>query len=270
MTIDFAKLADPFPAEDIEWRVQSSGKKGDKVWARVLAYVTNRAIQERLDAVAGPGNWRNEFTTGPGGGVLCGISIRVERADGTYEWVTKYDGAENTDIEAIKGGLSGAMKRAAVQWGIGRILYKLPAGWAQIEADKKKALHSDKLKESKEWFYWNPPNLPAWALPEGTKTADGYPLGDPPYQPEPETEPPPAKKPDKPTPGQLSELVKLGEANDLDKAAIAKLSTERFNAPPSKLKPHQFAALWDRVNLGDWLPDDIDKTMNPKNEEEAA
>ncbi|EPF6937558.1 Rad52/Rad22 family DNA repair protein, partial [Salmonella enterica subsp. enterica serovar Typhimurium] len=38
-------LDEPFAAEDIEWRIQQSGKTRDgKLWAMVLAYVTNRAI----------------------------------------------------------------------------------------------------------------------------------------------------------------------------------------------------------------------------------
>ncbi|QSD74708.1 hypothetical protein C7X22_007880 [Salmonella enterica subsp. enterica serovar Infantis] len=42
------QLDEPFAAEDIEWRIQQSGKTRDgKVWALVLAYVTNRAIMKR-------------------------------------------------------------------------------------------------------------------------------------------------------------------------------------------------------------------------------
>ena len=114
-------LAEPFAPHDIEWRIGRAGEKNDKVWATCLAYVTNRAIMQRLDDVCGPGNWRNEikeWTTGSPG-VLSGISIRVGTADGS-EWVTKWDGAEQTDIESVKGGFSNAMKRAAVLWGIGR------------------------------------------------------------------------------------------------------------------------------------------------------
>ena len=39
-------LNEPFPVEDIEWRIQQSGDKNGKPWAMVLAYVTNRAIME--------------------------------------------------------------------------------------------------------------------------------------------------------------------------------------------------------------------------------
>ncbi|QEJ60418.1 hypothetical protein FYA01_23630 [Salmonella enterica subsp. enterica serovar Bredeney] len=48
--------------KNIEWRIQQSGKTRDgKVWAMVLAYVTNRAIMKRLDDVCGKAGWRNEY-----------------------------------------------------------------------------------------------------------------------------------------------------------------------------------------------------------------
>jgi hypothetical protein len=161
MPIDFTALKKPFPPEDVEWRIQSSGEKNGKIWAMVLAYITNRAIMDRLDEVCGPGNWKNKFDTGPQGGVICCIAIKV---DG--EWVEKWDGADKTAVEEVKGGLSGAMKRAGVQWGIGRYLYDLDAGWAKISDNGK---FSAKLKEGNKWFRWDPPDLPAWALPEGKK-----------------------------------------------------------------------------------------------------
>jgi hypothetical protein len=161
------ELKRPFPPEDIEWRIQRSGMKEGKPWAMVLAYVTNRAIQDRLDIVIGPENWRNIYKPGPAGGVLCGIAIRLEGRG----WITKWDGAENTDIESIKGGLSGAMKRAAVQWGIGRYLYNLEAGFANFHDNGK---HRDYIKVSRNsndgaWFRWDPPPLPEWALPAGVQ-----------------------------------------------------------------------------------------------------
>ena len=155
--IDWKALAEVFPEADIEWRLQQLGEKNNKIWGMCLAYVTNRAIMQRLDDVIGPERWKNEFQTGPHGGVLCGISIKVDD-----EWIVKFDGAENTAIEAIKGGLSGAMKRAAVQWGIGRYLYNLEEGWVTVD-DKGK--FSGKLKTGK-YFKWNPPKLPSWAVPK--------------------------------------------------------------------------------------------------------
>ena len=169
--IDFSKLKDPFDARDIEWRLQSCGEKNGKVWGICLAYVTNRAIQNRLDDVCGPENWKNEFKEGPDGGILCGISIKCGD-----EWVTKWDGAENTAIEAVKGGLSNSMKRAAsTGWGIGRYLYYLDEGFAKVSENGKL---SGKTKEGK-WFKWDPPSLPAWALPKNTKMSDVTPASTP-------------------------------------------------------------------------------------------
>lgn len=157
--MNLAKLREPFAATDIEWRVGRAGKNSRGIWAMCLAYITNRAIMERLDDVCGPTNWRNDYREAPAGGVLCGLSIRVGD-----EWVTKWDGAENTDMEAVKGGLSGAMKRAAVQWGIGRYLYDLPEGWATISDSGR---YYGKTKDG-DVFHWDPPALPEWALPGGS------------------------------------------------------------------------------------------------------
>lgn len=158
--INFKALGECFHADEIEWRLQQAGDKNGKIWAISVPYVTNRAIMQRLDDVVGPANWKNEFAQGPEGGVLCGLSIKV---DG--EWVTKWDGAENTDIEGVKGGLSGAMKRAAVQWGIGRYLYGLDETFANVSDNGKLR---GKTKDGKP-FKWDPPRLPDWALPGETK-----------------------------------------------------------------------------------------------------
>ncbi len=152
-------LAEPFPASDIEWRIGQSGQNSKGIWAKVLAYITNRAIMERLDEVCGPENWRNEFRY-EGQGVLCGISIWTPDKG----WVAKWDGAENTDVEAVKGGLSSAMKRAGVQWGIGRYLYQLEEGWAVIGPEGSNYVAKNDKKEMPA-FRWDPPKLPKWALP---------------------------------------------------------------------------------------------------------
>lgn len=98
-----------------------------------VPYVTNRAIQNRLDEVCGPENWYNEFkpwhSNGKKDAQLCGIAIYFEGKG----FITKWDGAEDSDIEPIKGGLSDSMKRAAYQWGIGRVLYSLDTVWVDIE-----------------------------------------------------------------------------------------------------------------------------------------
>ena len=106
----------------------------DKTSGLAIPYVTNRAIQDRLDEVVGPENWYNDYKPWHGNGKkdaqICGISIYFEGKG----FITKWDGAEDSDIEPIKGGLSDSMKRAAVQWGVGRVLYKMTKPlWVRIE-----------------------------------------------------------------------------------------------------------------------------------------
>lgn len=156
-------LKEPFDPSDIEWRIAQRGERDGKPWAKVLAYVTNRAIMERLDEIVGPQCWKNEFKQLPGA-FLCGLSIKVGD-----EWITKWDGAQESQIEATKGGLSGAMKRAAVQWGIGRYLYNLEGGFADVSTNGKHYAAKDTRNNHKA-FKWNPPTLPEWALPTRKET----------------------------------------------------------------------------------------------------
>ena len=142
----FSELSKPFGQSDIEWRAGATNQ--DKTRALALAYITSRAVMDRLDEVVGPENWRDEYQPGPDGGLICGLSLRLDD-----EWITKWDGAENTLVEEVKGGLSGAYKRAAVKWGIGRYLYKLDRVWVPCELTGKTVV----LKMI--------PPLPDWALP---------------------------------------------------------------------------------------------------------
>ena len=164
-----AGLQAPFLPEDIEWRAQRTGTKKGKVWVIAIPYITSRAIMKRLDEVCGLGNWKNEYRELKDGGFLCGLSILLP-APHSYQrrWVTKWDGADKTQIEQIKGGISGALKRAGVPWGIGRYLYELTATFGMISDHGK---YNGKIKgknnEDDIYFSWNPPSLPKWALPDG-------------------------------------------------------------------------------------------------------
>lgn len=166
-------LSDPFESHDIEWRVQQSGlTKNQQPWVMVIPYVTNRAIQQRLDEVVGVDGWENILQPSPcGKGYLCGLKVRI--AD---KWVTKWDGAEYTNVEALKGAVSGSMKRAAVQFGIGRYLYSLSTEFANCQVVDSRFNCTGEFisipvnkgqkngpKVTAEWF---PPQLPDWALPK--------------------------------------------------------------------------------------------------------
>lgn len=139
-------FAAPLPVDELEWRVGTKTKDGKKGLA--LVYFTSRSGMERLDDVVGPENWRDEYDT-MGTTTLCHLSVRI---DG--EWITKVDGCGAPDIEAEKGAISDAFKRACVKWGIGRYLYRVPSPWVELD-------DHGRIK--------TPPKLPAWALPPSTK-----------------------------------------------------------------------------------------------------
>jgi len=158
----WTRLADPLDPADLTWMPGSVTKSGDK--AMLLAFVTSRAVMDRLDECLGPANWTDHYETGPSGGVLCQLSVRLEGG----EWLTKEDVAENTNIEAVKGGVSGALKRAAVKFGVGRYLYHLDSDWIRIQQGWSNGRGVDVSKDREHIGWCAIPKLPEWALPGGS------------------------------------------------------------------------------------------------------
>ena len=114
-------LTVPLAPEEIEFKIQSVSAKGtDKAKTLVVPYLNNRAVMERFDKAFGISGWQSHFEQIEGG-FICRITAEI---DGKF--VTKSDGANRTDIEPVKGGISDAMKRCAVQFGLGRSLYNYP------------------------------------------------------------------------------------------------------------------------------------------------
>lgn len=165
-----AALRRPFPSNRIEWRVAMSGEKDNGPWARVLAYIDNRAAMERLDDVFGPHWSQEERFSQVGNAAVCTVSIHISGVEGYPDrTVTGSCAVEASgEIDEFKSAASGAMKRAVVNLGIGRYLYDLPEAWAEIS---DKGVYSAKTKSGK-WFKWNPPALPAWAIPQGDSGSD--------------------------------------------------------------------------------------------------
>ena len=157
----FKALREPFDFQDVDFRVQWVNQ--DKTGGTAVPYLKKQAIQDRLDAVLGPNNWKSSFRSWhpdtykrQGKMVevpsqLCGISLWDSEKK---EWITKWDGAENTEHEPVKGGLSDAFKRAAVQWGVGRYLSLMGAAYVKLELvhDKPRIENPDELKKKYEDF----------------------------------------------------------------------------------------------------------------------
>jgi hypothetical protein len=122
-------LTQPLTADEIEWKVITA-KNGQTTLA---PYIDARAVMSRLDRAFGPFGWQVRYTPAQVGsehGVIASIAIKNPE---TGEWVEKQDGSGASDMEPFKGGISGALKRAATAWGIGRELYAYPRVIAEGE-----------------------------------------------------------------------------------------------------------------------------------------
>lgn len=139
-------LKRPFDPKKISWRVGATTQ--DKSKGIALAYIDARDVMHRLDEVFGM-DWQCSYSHADTK-TVCEIGVFV---DG--QWIWRAGGAGDSDIEAEKGALSDAFKRAAVLFGIGQYLYSIPNSWVELEEKGK----SHVIKQ--------PPTLPSWATPEG-------------------------------------------------------------------------------------------------------
>lgn len=142
-----AALAEPFSRNEVKFKPQSV--KGNRALA--MAYVDARVVQDRLDDVLGVENWQDEYETLADGSVVCKLTCRLGD-----RWITKVDvggPSEQPDGgDRVKAAFSDALKRAAVKFGVGRYLYRLPATWADYDPVKRQ--------------FSSPPALPAFATPK--------------------------------------------------------------------------------------------------------
>ena len=133
--MNLADLRKPFDPKKVSWRIGSTN--ADKTKGMALAYIDARDVQDRFDEVCGIEGWANRFIPMHDKKTVCEIGVKVSHgsdlAGPRMEWVWKSDGAGDSDVEAEKGALSDAFKRAAVKWGVGRYLYDLDSPWVAIE-----------------------------------------------------------------------------------------------------------------------------------------
>lgn len=123
------RLARPTPADEVQTRPdratyqhkptcqgRACPSQNDPAAHVQLSYVNARYVMRVLTEVAGP-YWQRDHKP-INGSVACGIGILI---DG--QWIWRWDGAGETDIEGQKGAYSDSFKRAGVSWGIARDLY---------------------------------------------------------------------------------------------------------------------------------------------------
>lgn len=145
-----AALAAPFPSSEIKWKPQRTTQ--DKTRAEAVAYIDARNVSRRLDEVVG-WDWAVDYQPILGGpqnvvSVICRLCVMGMTRSGIGSF-TMGDGSQ---ADPWKSAESDALKRAAVNFGIGRYLYELGQTWVPYDAQRRRLVEE--------------PTLPAWALPE--------------------------------------------------------------------------------------------------------
>ena len=153
-----AALSAPFDLAEVQFKpAVISGNR-----ALALAYVDARSIQDRLDDVLGIDGWHDSYRVLPDGSVMCRLRLRIGE-----QWITKVDvGGQSEQPDGgdrTKAAFSDALKRAAVKFGIGRYLYRLPAQWVDYDSHKRE--------------FVKPPTLPVSAVPVTIDAAGAAALG---------------------------------------------------------------------------------------------
>jgi Rad52/22 family double-strand break repair protein len=153
-------LAAPFEPSEVKWKPQAV--KGNRALA--IAYIDARVIQDRLDEVLGVEGWQDEYQLLPDNSVMCKLRLKLGR-----RWITKMDVGSPSEQpdggDRLKAAFSDALKRAAVKFGIGRYLYRLPQQWCDYDSSKRQFAQT--------------PRLPCFAVPSKQAPERGKPKSKP-------------------------------------------------------------------------------------------
>src|SRR5439155_13885012 len=136
------QLLAPFESNEVKFK--PAVVTGNRALA--LPYVDARVIQDRLDEVLGVAGWQDEYECLPDGSVVCRLRLRLGS-----EWITKMDvggpSEQPDEGDRRKAAVSDALKRAAVKFGVGRYLYRLPQQWVDYDPQKKQLKNLPALPE---------------------------------------------------------------------------------------------------------------------------
>lgn len=116
----FDKLLKGWKGKELNYRPGYSTAEG----FRVFLYIDKDSIQQRLDDVLGPTNWRASYRHDLDA-TICKLALCF---DGEWCWKEGVGGKPKMEKEqdAVKGAATDAFRQAADAWGFGRYLSRLP------------------------------------------------------------------------------------------------------------------------------------------------
>lgn len=133
--------------DQVGWIPRGTTRDGKK--ARAVPHVDARYVMSTLDAVFGPEEWEFDYEI-QALNVESGIRYCVVKAKLSVSGVTKCDVGtayaepdRNGEMKVdryknlVESAVSHALKRAAVHFGVARVLYEIEGVWTPFDADKK-------------------------------------------------------------------------------------------------------------------------------------
>jgi recombination DNA repair RAD52 pathway protein len=118
------QLTAPFTMIGVDKKEYPSHKWKPQVCNNIQAicvpYIDARQVSERLNNVLGIDGWSNTLIETTGKGMICELTAIIEGKE-----VTKSNIGVESDYAKEKGQASDALKRAAVNFGIGAYLYNI-------------------------------------------------------------------------------------------------------------------------------------------------
>lgn len=143
------------PWAKCRWRIDHTNQ--EKTRGFYVPYFDARAVAEQLDEWVGWDGWSDHYQIiGPitgkkeHEGVLCIITVYKRSAKATTKLdppISKSGMAEFTTFETVKGGESGAFKRAGAKLGVGRAIYKTRGVWAPVTRKGDKVFPADNVEQ---------------------------------------------------------------------------------------------------------------------------
>ncbi len=124
-------LSEPFPPEELAWRVEALSK--DKRRALVAPYLDAQAVLDRLDEVVGVHGWQDTYEvlhTPTSAAGHYAVKCRLTVMD-----ISKEDVGEG---DSFKAAFADALLRTAIKFGLGRHLYHLEKQWVDHDPETGK------------------------------------------------------------------------------------------------------------------------------------
>lgn len=228
-------------ANEIECRVQSVKKSGQKVGCILLLYKDARVDMKLLDEIYGATNWQRTHEL-INGNLFCNIEIwdDVKKC-----WVKKQDVGVESNTEKEKGQASDSFKRAGFNWGIGRELYTSPFIWVDLkegeyyEKDNKQYLSSHIKFEVKSIGYNDEREITSLQIKDNHNVVR-YDLKSPVVSQDPQQNKPANNPPAQPPKTDSGDLISEAQAKRMFAIASGNTKEERQDTVRMILKKHNY------------------------------